>query len=1346
MAFPSGVLLYNFDTSESPKSQGDLALFELFRKPLLVIGILDAAQYSNSDPNHRPSESPDVHEIDYGQAIAEGIEKVKAANPDVLVVQPVIFDYVPDVGHNVSKEVLTVPPLELSRSTTMKTVMCDVSARLLSEMSVFAQTIQAADHITSPGASATSSVSIHSLSSATDDIGAIDPSKARPSSAGGQPVAGLNITMPRGSESDTRPATSSAFMSSSDRVGRSSSPVPSEDPAPNTDNGKALTSKERVAAKMAARSSVASLGRDASRDRRSKQANALYAAERAKQKLASRQGLIIGNLHLMAGRWADALRELIVHTGRAKVFGDQIWYAKGLENILVTMLLLAWARLDFAVPSICLPGQDRVSTMKQPPSSNLVRSSQSLDNDGDPNTRTLINLAAATPDLVRMIIDGYNYAAGVQEDRVPQYTLSECIIRMSYLLAVLYRSNSSLSPRSLAHLVQGVRWSSKDSFATGPGKAASVMQEISAMVFDALPSELFSSSAPLSETITILSGMISVLSFAGLYRKRAMLIRETLSMLIPKLIQARKVGAAELGIHPAASLAARHGLNIDRSTGTSLVSQGQIEQGFHNLLTVLCDTYGVVANAESGVLRADSADRPGSRKKPTPNNYIEDCARRQFGGFGLKSDVLRLCANFSEALPNFADVIHFTASLIKSAGPGNAPAMNHFRTRVHLPGDEQRRFLGKIERTLSVFKDADASQLETEYWDPFAVRKIEVSSLSGEQAVAMRKVAGFVADKAGERVPSGPFLYNPAQNAPAINVVAGIIVANASATFSVILQNLYDVEIVIQRLELVAESSSFEASLTDVVLRPSRLQKLNVSGIARRPGDLLITGCRLKVQGCREQVHSIYTEAWNPDHPIKIKETGLEFLNPDAQRKGSSQKDSQQSKDQDGQTPLPSCVNLKVKVIDKIPSLVIESSTVLRDTIAIMDGETQEISISVRNISEDVPIDFLELSFEHTFMQESNTKRLLADEQQPMRLADVHTKSQPIAPGSSSDLQIEIHGMQGLASSKIFVDYGYVGSATVSTIYTRRATFDLQIDVAKAITVARLSVLPAPRDFEGSQNSQHSVDGTVLAFDLYNGARSALRTSIWEKASQNKDHPTVEVQPQETQRLLLRLQAKHSTESSRNEVDTNGADLQNAKVNQMSTPIDKAEDFLKNRLQGEWTDVSTGKKGILNLSHLQLPQPITDSLINDQVRIDIDLTDASGQALQQASPKAGFSVAAHEPFVLRATYRNCSDQHITPIIHFQPHVASNLIVDVSKYLTWSGSLERCGELLQPGQRSEMLLGLCATNRGSFDIEILATQAQLATVTVGQRPRSQEVSTRVLGSAICRLSCTSDSGG
>lgn len=78
--------------------------------------------------------------------------------------------------------------------------------------------------------------------------------------------------------------------------------------------------------------------------------------ERARNKGLGRVSIVIGSLYMCAGHWHEAMRELVDGATRARAYSDHLWQAKGLENIMVCLILFAWSGMDFQVSSsiICL--------------------------------------------------------------------------------------------------------------------------------------------------------------------------------------------------------------------------------------------------------------------------------------------------------------------------------------------------------------------------------------------------------------------------------------------------------------------------------------------------------------------------------------------------------------------------------------------------------------------------------------------------------------------------------------------------------------------------------------------------------------------------------------------------------------------------------------------------------------------------------------------------------------------------------------------------------------------------------------------------------------------------------
>ena len=95
-------------------------------------------------------------------------------------------------------------------------------------------------------------------------------------------------------------------------------------------------------------------------------------SERARNKGRGRVSIVVGTLYMCAGQWVEAIRELTEGATRARTLSDHLWHAKALENIMVCMLLFAWARLDFNIPQVCYPTNTKKGPVYNSPSTSAL--------------------------------------------------------------------------------------------------------------------------------------------------------------------------------------------------------------------------------------------------------------------------------------------------------------------------------------------------------------------------------------------------------------------------------------------------------------------------------------------------------------------------------------------------------------------------------------------------------------------------------------------------------------------------------------------------------------------------------------------------------------------------------------------------------------------------------------------------------------------------------------------------------------------------------------------------------------------------------------------------------------
>jgi len=358
LAFPSGTLLYDLSTSLPPPSQLSLSPFEQFREPLLIIGIGDGSEYpwlaqsraqegsSSASPGDANAQKHGVRELH--RAVSDIREQFSRAYLHSLM----LFDVEARSPHpQLPHEIIFVPPASSLKTTTMKTIMCDLTATLLAEMTTLARSIQALPTVASPAAS--SGAVANTPSWANSDHATAQssrrssqtPSTDRPQSpqSGAQkdhrmsmpvlPLGGPLTTddprtaSPSGQGNRTPPTTFDEISG----VNAASSP-------PQT-TGNQNKSTSTVKDTTSDRVSIHGFGSGG-------------VGERARNKGRGRVGIVVGTLYMCAGQWQEALRELTEGATRARAFSDHLWHAKALEHIMVCLLLFAWSGMDFQV---CLP-------------------------------------------------------------------------------------------------------------------------------------------------------------------------------------------------------------------------------------------------------------------------------------------------------------------------------------------------------------------------------------------------------------------------------------------------------------------------------------------------------------------------------------------------------------------------------------------------------------------------------------------------------------------------------------------------------------------------------------------------------------------------------------------------------------------------------------------------------------------------------------------------------------------------------------------------------------------------------------------------------------------------------
>lgn len=1357
MAFPNGALLYHFSTAMPTPSNLALTPFELFREPMMVVGLADAEEYCH--------QNGELEEETWKEATKRELENVadtlREQHPKILVHQLLIMDCPTENNKGwVPDHAMCVPVQGSSRSITIKTVMCDVSAKFLSELTTYAKALQALPSVQSPGMSA-------------------------------NPRANLDRSASlMGTRSD----------SPSDNLSRTISPS-SADSRASTPPVKPPTSFDEIAnAAMAGNNLTRSVSktekegsRTTSRDRMSMQAfGSSNANERARNKGKARVGIVIGNLYMMSGRWSDAWRELVENTNKSRTASDYIWYAKGLESVLVCMLLFVWTGYDFHIPAICYTGIDRPSSII---GSNVIKDGLPSLGAQEPVAakEAAQRLAKLLPDLIPNILGIHERATTLGGEVLPPVAYSESIVRMAKLLALIQNARGQLDSTMIGRMIGGRLSSYQPQPNTGytTGISKHVIAEI---VFRAYPPP--SANVPLIDETKILSGIASVLSMLGLERKKAIVVKELVASLVPALVQARKVGAAEMGIHPAASLSAA--FDIPASDQQS---------GLNGLLR---DVYLAYGTRDTNQPKPINGDFHTKNDAPSVEALVDAAigaatnfaGSQAFGSLSLKIDILRACIDFCEALPDLSGIVQFAALLLRTAGPQSAVVPGMAGGRVRLAIEEQIRLISNMSRTGNAAQKIGMHGIQVPYWDDFVLRDVQWSE--NDTAEKLREHHTSEIHVKAHSQKRSPFLYDPFAKKDK-KTEEKVLVAKEPAELVVTLQNPYEFEVRIEKLSFATEGVALEVQHAPFALGPTRLQKIPVVVRANEIGKSTIVGCSIKFVGCIEQVFPVYSNAWAAEVPTKLKSQGLQLA-----ADGAIETAVNTSKGQQNTRPVTG--SLSSTVIQAQPHVVVDGTSLSESALMVLEGQRKTFQVTLHNTSSTKEVDFLHLSFEDSLSTSIRSalshkelsraemyeleNRLSQDPVFTWSRSD-STSSQTILTGEKATFDITIEGRPGLGAARVLFDYAYLGqplSELQGRAYTRQVAVSVDITVNASVQLHRVDITEFPSDFAWSnqhrqrrnskserpasrQSSSRPVEKSndrfrmlldrvgrnsdneehcLVLLDLRNAWPSPLTVSIkvcdsltGSRASSSssgageskseagegwKRAYTVHevIHPGHIARLVLLLPKIHIanphapipllTQNQRQFVVSTDT-VFSAEAEMVTREQFWFREELLKYIHGSWKEEGSARQGTVDLRGVRLSPRTVGMLRLQDVDVSLSVLSAApgvssahdsapGPAVMQLG-RSSFQVSPESFLTLQTTIMNRSATPIRGLLRLQPtlahQVSPDLALDIGRKLMISGLLQQRIPTIQPLQSVTVEVGICPVVAGAFDVNALVEE-------------------------------------
>lgn len=980
--FPQGSIIYNYTVSAPSEQQQQLSPFELFREPLLVLGVKDGFKNDRED---------DQNEV---QAAAEYIRR---RYPSVVHRQLLVLQDGEGNDDRITSNVIAVRNVAHIRDPSLRQAVCRFSARFLAELSTYLQAIQASPSLQTPGQTAKRLQRTTSLRE-----------RERQSISGYKtPPQSMEITRTVEAPDEARPE--------SEPVNQSPPPT-SFDQMTNNNGTNSRPGRPDSRASNKSRSSI----RASSQDRVSTQgfgSSTGTSQEKTKSRGRARVGIVVGFLYLMAGHWNDALKLLVEHTSKARILADLLWHGKGLEGIIVCLLLHAWAGLEFQIPSICYPTGGR-------PHSVINGESSSVDSEVQPRL-----LSACLPDLLKFTLALYYSSEGSLE--LPFVAVAEVTIRFCKLLAVLRNAGGQINHDILEDFIKpGIKHpvgsntkANVRSFAR-PAKGA-----IADMLSNADPAG--EDNVAVADQAAILAGIASVYALLDMNRKKAATIKDLLTKLTVALVQARKRGAAEMGIHPAASLSADTGAN-------TVLSIAEENGGLGQVMSDVAAIYGL---------------HLGESSKETSDTN----AFRHFGNDNLKLAFIRALASFCEVSPDPHGLLQINASALRAFGPNAAVDAEPFTRSISLSKDEQVRCFASIKRNIGILQDLGLPKIEADYWDDYLVRDVEFVPAESSQAVA--ELSKLKQGQSVEHTSGNPLLYDPHENRPTAGDASQtyVLVPNEISVCRITLQNPYDITLDVESIQLITEGVQLKASHQHFTVAPFGIQRVSISVSPSTPGDCKITGCLIKIHGCREQQFRIVSKPWSASIPFLMKV-------PNEDRKVE---DSSKEKPVVGG---PEYSTIAVTVIEPQPRIVLDESSMVDSTLMLLDGEALEMKLTIRNLS-DIAASIFDVVTTNDAIQLSQDY----EDDESLSESSEQAGMTIVEPGKTATFTFDVTGKPSVFQVKIAFHYGCHENAT----HARILEVPINMTVNAGLQIQRLEALP----MDIAENGEYSF---VFTLDVGN--------------------------------------------------------------------------------------------------------------------------------------------------------------------------------------------------------------------------------------------------------------------
>ena len=975
------------------------------------------------------------------------------------------------------------------------------------------------------------------------------------------------------------------------------------------------------------------------------------------------------------------------------------------------------------------------------------------------------DLAKLLPDFLNTIVSVYMKAIGSIENAPSQITFSECVIRYTKLLTVLQSNDGHLSSCILSRVLDEQPIADLRINASMSANHLISRTTIAQFLFQALPRDDLASISPI-DNIYVLSGMAMAFSELRLHRKKAFLMKELIAVILPVLVQARKAGAVDMGVHPATGLTA---LAMDLTNKLS-GAEDDVRYRLDKFLGFFARLYGIPDfDSFAQVTMVDDDGR--YRERP-----VKLYQSRESGSLLMKMNILRICIDYCEALPDLYGVINFSAMLLALATPYKIIKSIDYDGSVPLSREEQIHLATNISKTIEVVNTLEMHDVKCDYWDDFLLRDITAKNDETlRTGTELRELDKNMTSRSKMSDKKNPFIHS-ALSKKAEQNSAPYVVAGQECAIEITLQNPYDFEVMIDRIQVCSIGASFELNARSFHLPSLSTKVFSIKATPKEAGQSEIMGCVIKVAGCKERLFYRYPEKWYPEFDSRVKSltsntssvvTLLENV-------------VSTSKDIEADCSLKPITSL-VKVLPKQPQIIMMEISLPQASLVLLEGERRKVTITLFNVSPDVSANYVVVSYHDSITEE--VESVLADnkasepefhEAQYMLQARQIIKSLRSATSVEARqlgyFSFEVYGVLGL--HKALARYYYTHQADEQTEcfpkFVKQLEVPLEISVDPSVSLENYYLIDIPQ-YEavriGKSTNQkikvqsltknivgsrvygeektvnhneliHSLNSIsrkeeycLLVLDLRNNWSNPLsvrlRTVSANPSLHTSDRTLISVStdvvaPGTVSRVSVVVPKIYITDSY-TPIPSIGSKQQRqfvVKAHRTSPAADDAtlkafwyRKKLLEMIEGSWQDEHSRRSGAVNLRGIRLDSKMISVLQLDDIDIDVAILEDTGSRLGNPAVRrfggSKFIVQLNRFFTLRVQLRNRSTSPIRPVLRLQPRLAdqisSSVAISLESCLAFGSSTQRVLPVLGPHKVIESDIGVCCLARGTFEI-------------------------------------------